>query len=716
MVALLHRGALEPKSGLRDARPPNRKQEQTMKGKSHLAILAAAVATSAILPSAQARTLTLKKAGDSSTPNTFSAAATWNENGSTATTGPQPGDTVVINKDKAYFAAETFDIGAAGLTIDVRNNTTSCKVVFTGSGTLCFTNSLNTSKTFAFDTTTASSYTGGTIISGGVAVTTKASRALGSGNIIIDCRAASSRLHNIQDSRTFYNDITIKGSSTTRVISASNKVTLNGRIVGEDDSFMIDEEYGDMFLNGDVSVPAGKTITLRGRSSKANTKLQANGALNGNLAVAGKTDVTKTTSPVQLNTTAVCSGTTVSVNATGWLQLTASENLNPNASLTVTEGGIVEVAADVVVKVKAFVVGDVSMPVGCYKSNALPDVISGSGAIFVTGGNADIYTWTGADANNPTNWYASANWDRNEVPSSGAIAFFPSAATIATNSPSQTIALGSEGLTITAASTLNFYIPFSGSGAVTFATSSTVNFYCPSAHTGGTVVGARTTITAQTKTTPLGTGPVAIDGSSGCHPEVKFALYGTSVPNAIAIRGLITANERGALYISNPTTFSGAITGDDDIYLLDSYGTMSFNNAVSVPTGKTIHAQNVYESQDSRVIAFKAAINGNLSVEKKCTARLDADAVCSGTAISVAGNAVLWLRGKGNLREDAIITVADGGRITIDAGAKAAVAELVANGVNVPHGHYTAATLPAVLTGEGRLRVGPPNGFMLVVR
>ena len=692
-----------------------------MKGKSHLAILAAAVAISATLPSAQARTLTLSKAGTSSAPNTFSAAATWKENGSTATTGPQPGDTLIINVGTAYFAAEDFNIGAAGLTLDVRK-TTECYVKFTGTGAL----TINATAEFILHGS-ACTYQGGTTITGTSGVKFYNSHHFGTGDITIVCASSNNpTLIGAAYGKTITNNIVIAGSPAKRVIGAANRTTFKGTISSHDDSFMIDEEYDNLFLNGDVSVPAGKTITLRARSKKADTRLQVNGALNGNLFVKGRTSASGTTSPVQLNTTSVCSGTEVSVDTNGWLQLTAAGNLNPNATLTVAEGGIVEVSSGVIVKVTEFIAGNRPMPVGCFKSNALPNVISGSGAILVTGEDADIYTWTGADANNPTNWYASANWDRNAVPGNGVIAFFPAAATIVTNSPSQTIALGSEGLTIVAAGTLNFYIPFSGSGTLTFASSSQINLYCPSTHTGGTILGARTTIAAQTKSTPLGTGTVTIDGSSGCNPELKALLYSTSFRNDISICGIINESDRAAIYISDRATFHGAITGDDNIRLLTSYGMMILNGAVTVPQDKTITFQVKKTSKNENGVEVNSALNGDLAVvglpntAANATyyrpVRLGATTVCSGTNISVSASGILKLTARGNLREDAIVTVADNGKISIDAGVKAVVAKLVVDGVNVPHAHYTAATLPAVLVGDGRLRVGPPDGFMLVVR
>lgn len=690
-----------------------------MKTSVNALVAAATIAVLAPLPSVQARTLTLKSAGSSSSPVSFCSASSWNEG-----FAPQPGDTVVINVANAYVgsANEEFDIGSAGLTIELQKNTTRCYVKFKGDGHLTFTTSPTTTS-YTLELRKACTHTGGTTIGGRVQLLTYVSNPLGTGTVTVDFTASTPRFNISNSGATIPNDIVITGTPNARSICADNKATFNGTITGNGGTLRIDDTYDVMTLNGAVSVPAGEAITLRVNSANSASVLVANGALNGNLAIEGVTSGSNSGRPVKLGTNAACSGTNVSVNATGTLQLTAANNLNPASTVTVAAGGKISIDSGVVVRIKSLVVGGVVQPAGLYKSSSLPSVITGSGRLFVAGADADIFTWTGADTSNPTLWTTPANWDRNAVPGDGAVAVFPSAATIAANSGS-TVILGASGLTIATFGAVTCNVPFSGAGALSViggGNGANLAIRNASTHTGGTTISGYGQVHAYVSN-PLGTGPITIDPVNGGEPLLLGRQSGVTIPNTMVVRGT-----PGARIVSGTDnmTVNGTVTGESAGFRLDvEYGTVTFNGDISVPNGSaiTLRGRKSNESGGGGVVV-NGALNGNLSIEGTTgtgyysrPVKLGTASACSGMAIAINATGILQLTAAGNLREDATVTVANGGRISIDAGVKAVVAELVANGVNVPHGHYTASTLPAVLTGEGRLRVGPPDAFTIVVR
>ena len=686
-----------------------------MKTSVNALVAAATIAVLAPLPSVQARTLTLKSAGSSSSPVSFCSASSWNEG-----YAPQPGDKVVISQADAYIgsANEEFDIGSAGLTIELQKNTTRCYVKFKGDGHLTFTTSPTTTS-YTLELRKACTHIGGTTIGGRVQLLTYVSNPLGTGTVTVDFTASTPRFNTSNYGATIPNDIVITGKPNARSICADNTATFNGTITGNGGTLRIDDKYGVMTLNGAVSVPAGEAITLRVDSPSSDSVLVANGPLNGNLMIEGVTSGSNSGRPVKLGS-AVCSGTSVSLNATATLQLTSANNLNPASTVTVAAGGKISIDSGVVVRIKSLVVGGVVQPAGLYRSASLPSVITGSGRLFVAGEDANVFTWTGADSANPTLWTSAANWDRNAVPGDGAVAVFSKAATITAPSGS-TVAIGANGLTIATFAAVTCNVPFSGSGALSVVgggNGANLAIKTASTHTGGTTISGYGQVHVYVSN-PLGTGTITIDPVNGGEPLLYGSTSGVSIPNAVVVRGTPGARVVSA---ANSMTVNGTVTGEISGFRLDvEFGTVTFNGDIVVPKGSAITLRGRSSSASGGLVA-NGTINGDLAIEGATSGyvsrpvKLGANAVCTGTSVSINSTGILQLTAAGNIREDASVSVAAGGTISVDSGVKVVVGNMTTNGVAVAHGHYNASTLPAVLTGEGRLRVGPPDALTIVVR
>jgi hypothetical protein len=416
-------------------------------------------------------------------------------------------------------------------------------------------------------------------------------------------------------------------------------------------------------------------------------------------------------------------GTNIMVEATATaFSLDGSANLAPEAVIRIdtTGGATIDIASGVKVQIARLFVNGVEQVPGIYTAATLPGTISGNGKLLVLGDSP--FVWTGADEDNPTQWSVAANWKGNAVPGDGAVVYF-SKGVVVSNTAS-TVAVGASGLTfVLDEKTVNLRDPLTGSGALTVTGTGRLNLDDAATHTGGTTISGSVVLAPYAKTSPLGTeGTITIDGSGGGNPLLMIPSFGTTIPNNIEIKGVITNRAYtaggktgyGAIILYNPATFDGNITGYDDILLTTQFSYMNLNGSITVPEGKTIRLCNRNTENDARIISASGTLTGNLSVEGGWPVRLTSTATCSGN-VSVASTATLQLNAAENLAETAVVSVETGGQIDIASDVKVQVAELYVGGVQQPHGVYNATNLPAVITGAGSLRVGDPKGFTLII-
>ena len=310
---------------------------------------------------------------DEDNPTQWSVAANWKGN-----TVPGDGAVVYFSADAVVSnTASTVAVGASGLTF-VLGGTVDLRDPLTGSGALTVTG------TGRLNLDDAATHTGGTTISGSAVLVPYSTddSPLGTGTVTID--GANGGVPGIRIaswSVKIPNDVVVYGAITNRnsqygygCIDNPQFVTISGNLIGNDD-IMLYCSAGSETVNGNIAVPAGKTIRLKNvyNGSTASRVFAANGTLTGNLSVEG-------TWWVQLGANSSCSGD-VLVGSTGKLRLKAAGNLAETAVVSVETGGLIDIASDVMVQVAELYVGGVQQPHGVYNATNLPAVIAGSGKL-----------------------------------------------------------------------------------------------------------------------------------------------------------------------------------------------------------------------------------------------------------------------------------------------------------------------------------------------
>lgn len=375
-------------------------------------------------------------------------------------------------------------------------------------------------------------------------------------------------------------------------------------------------------------------------------------------------------------------------------------------------------------------------------------------AVLAFAVQAKTTTWTGGK----TGSIADATWS-NGAPQPGDTVRFTSEVTALTGDLWD---LGSAGLTISNSATVTWQVPFKGTGELKkYGTSELVLNYENTAKTDtkalddftGNIRLYEGVFSAQSRYNkyPFGKGgTIYINRLTDTRPGVRNNSFDGSIPNNIVINGSMPGSATAfAVCCNQKNTFSGTITGNDDISLGEGYRPGTFSGAISVPYGKnvyvTITTTKAGEEGDpakwttmkltGRVSGSvirqdydnKPAIEGFLSLENQQgrpsdklrlevgTNTLESSAVWNGRLVEVAstkGRAVgLVLKSANNLKEFATLKISNsdaGNRLaTVDIpnGVTATVNELWVEGVKKSAGTYTAASLPGYITGGGSLKV-----------
>ncbi len=322
----------------------------------------------------------------------FSAGSNWSDG-----QPPAPGDTLIFPRT-VNLEAEATDIGAQGMTFFVKQwCTVTNNNAFTGSGLLTkFGRGTLRAKV-------AMSTTGGIKVRDG-SIYPEKSNPFGTGTIEIDATGGTAPL---LDSGiwgcTVTNRVKVTGArQSLHVIQFTNALTLTGDIESDSD-FYVDGAYGPLTSWGSISAP-GKTMLLRinGRNA-ANATSYLYGSADcsvvlTSLSICGILEMRGVSSNVvntltvnaatnRLTATAYWGGTNVVVRKTdtfpAHLILQNENNLNPEATLTLADGGTVEVAAGKKVCIAHLVTDGESRRNGVYTSANLPGYILGSGRIQV---------------------------------------------------------------------------------------------------------------------------------------------------------------------------------------------------------------------------------------------------------------------------------------------------------------------------------------------
>ena len=619
---------------------------------------------------------TLTWAGGVTTVGDFTSAANWSPQ-----QVPQPGDTLIVN-DAVTFAATTFDVGTAGLTIQ---NAAKVKVIsnvaFSGSGDITIHSKATDWQGGFFQKAACPSYSGDWYVYDGVFEPQVSS--LGSGVVYVKSGDSNATLQ--IGNLTFRNNIQIVGAGKAKALNFTNGGRLTG-VLSSDADFMINVAYASGAAIVDRLIAPDRTVTF---TYNDNYTLQLTGKVEGNLVKKGKR---------------------------GTLSIADSADL-AEASLSIEEG---TVAISRPHAVAALTVNGAAVENGFHRVDETPESVTGTG-LFVVGGR--VATWIGGATGA---WSDGSNWTTGEAPMGTTIAKFTNAVELA----AETVDFGDEGVCIWNVINANLVqnTSFTGTGMYCKYGVGEITYKVESSYTGGTLFTDGLAKLAASRV--FGTGLVELTRSAaGNRPYVECGTWNLVQPNTFKLVGSIS-QER--FRISNNLRLTGDIESDSDFTILSAWGPMWANGNFSAP-GRTITFSEKDEGHNY-VSYIAGAIDASLVKAESGFLELRGQSTVETNTLTVAGGklaltaaatwggpvalksgALLRLNGNANLSTEAALTVEEGGKIEIANGVKIQVRSLTIGEKPCAAGIYSARTLPDLITGGGRLVVGR-GGLVITIR
>lgn len=328
-------------------------------------------------------------------------AGAWSE-GANWSTGVAPKGMVIARfTNEVELAAEGFDFGEDGVCIWNSANLIQ-GTAFAGAGRYRKFGSGQ------IEYRADSSYTGGTLLTDGSAYL--GNFKIGNGKLVTQAFGAAEGVveltRNIGGTGPFFNfgayqvpianKIKFVGETKARRIWITNPVQLKGDVESDSD-FLISSGWGWLHADGDFRAP-GKTITFEedykadvpgpdpsyfagaidaALVKKGTASLELRGRSSGEANV-----LTAAGGSLRLTADAAWEGPVV-VKDGGLLALDGRDNLSSTATLTVEEGGKVEIADGVGVRVNTLVLNGQKMPVGVYSAANQPAFLGGAGHVVV---------------------------------------------------------------------------------------------------------------------------------------------------------------------------------------------------------------------------------------------------------------------------------------------------------------------------------------------
>lgn len=724
-------------------------------------------AVSGVVSVASAKTLTWKLAVKER--GYFADAANWEENAV-----PEPGDTIVINKtgsawDKHFLigaSGESFDFGDKGLIFQIDSDYARFMVNFKGSGKVTKTGG------GSYGVDCASEHTGGTEVLAGV-FQTWGQYAFGTGPIkFIVTNATKPRLGT--DAWAVYpkNPVVFTGSGYSGEYSMleSGQEFKFYKFTSDHDGY-INAKNVTISFSEDVEMP-GKTLSLKfmsGNNNKVpNFTFAANKNIDasirhlsgGTLTINGictnaANNLQIESGPCAFGANARWAGTNVVVKGTAQtLSIGGSGNLSQAAVVQLREGAKLALANGILQPVLTLTVDGVELDPGFYDLASAPAVIGGTGTgklLVLKGNGQEIHYkyWTGPK----TGLFSEpSNWSDGLAPVPGDVVEFPALASGYNTLEEEEFDIGAKDLTIIVRENGDWHgllcnVKFRGSGRIVKMGNGIYSFCQPSYHTGGTLfTDGKLRVDNRGKTPhQFGTGTIVFTAAEGAYPFIQTENWDVGLATPVEFRG--DYGGRQAIFCSNPAKI-GDVTAHSDIMLNSNYSTLEFTGTVSA-VDKTISIKlepNDVKTPYTPVINIANAdasftVNAKTTTTAVCTFNLkglapnpkntltvnsgwtvlQATAQWGGTNVVVNGVAglptALKLQGAQNLSKDAVVKIdtSKGAKIDIASGVKVQVAALSVNGVAQPEGLYTAAKLPDVITGGGKLRVGNP-GVVIILR
>lgn len=655
----------------------------------------------------QADTLTWK----GGLTNAFTAAANWTSEATGNDAVPQPGDTLKVTS-AATFTGTTFDIGAAGITID-NSAAVYCGVAFSGTGRLVKKGSGQ------FNQTTACTHFGGTEIAAGILRPNQNSAVdlLGPGKVYITGGRLQASFQN------FTKGVEISGNASY-AIESTNTSTFDCPVVATVD-FTVHDGWGECrFYQG---------ITATGRKVTFNS----NGE-NRNYIIKGRIEageiVKKSVNLFTLEGAhVVCPKVTVEAGTVVLKSLLAF------ASATATVTGNARIKSNIPgAFVSSLQVGTGEpFAVGRYSAADLPNALdAASQDIEITGGS-DLAYWQGGVAGA---WSVGSNWSTGTAPRDGAVAVFTNGVDLAC----EPFDFGAGGITLVNESVIiTQRTMFAGSGMYRKSGRGQIFYYAESSYTGGTTLMDGDAVVRFNYTNLVfgaKTGKVVLlRNANGDLPKISSTGWNNKLPYHFELKGALNGNyprfqTGNCLHL----TTEAYVTSDSDFTVYHAWGPVRLECPISAP-GHTIRFTGNLNYSNGKDAGYTSYISSSVdaSISKEGTHRMRLDGVSTGvdnklavsggtltlntnaawggTNVTVAADALLVLKGNQNLADTATLTVASGGKVDVAENVMVCVDGLVVGGVRKYPGRYTASNLGAYIQGTGTIKVNG-SGIMVIFR
>lgn len=670
----------------------------------------AAIATATLVAPAYAKTTTWT--GGDTTAGIWTDDANW-DNGV-----PSSGDTAVVTNDVS--ATRTIAVGDDGLTISVASGKTmKVRACLSGKGTLVKQGAGNISH----ESRNWGGFTGGVRIEEGMFQLVMSGKSgwgesldrldsttvLGSGSINI---SGTGMLSVSSYQSTVNTPVVITGFSGGVALKSNGACTWSSSITSDSD-FTFQGAWEAFTLTGSISAP-GRTVTFLGTTWET-VWYNVNGTVDANVVI----DVKKNTvhlqgkSPNPAHTLTVASadhlqmsgsaqwGGTLVLNGTK-ATLTGGMNLADTSAVNISGGGVMTIdIADYTVR--AFTCNGTKNTSGVFTSANSDGTLAGAKKLTV---DSSVKLWVGGATGA---WSDSANWDV-AVPSTGDTAVFARAVTLDAGD----VDVGASGIALDCRADVNGRVRFTGSGKLVKKGSGKFTSGAKYGLTGGVRVEEGILLETMAgegfnyMTDALGSGTIESTGTG------KLAINAYMATNTQPIA--VTAHDTSIPAIENQgsTVYLGAVTADCDFTLRNEWDTPRFLGGISAPGHTVTYFVPSWNNGWWYAESELAAIDASLAVDIK-----NGRPLVLSTAPGATGNSLTVSTGTVKFKTDAAwdaVSLATGTAINVAQGVTVDCATLTVGGVAKDKGVYRAGTLPGVVTGDGRVRVGGEIPFVMVVR
>lgn len=436
----------------------------------------------------------------------------------------------------------------------------------------------------------------------------------------------------------------------------------------------------------------------------------------------------------------VVTGATLHVTKTNAWGKSTTCTLSPTATVRIENGGRILLENGKPQSVAELIINGEPVSKGIHMVEEFGEAVVGSGMILV---GAQEKKWVGGSSGLLTD---GANWSDGQPAQAGDVLIFEKNVTLNALDDDALFDLGTGDLAFVVDSdcTLTSETKYSGTGRLVKYGAGTLKIVIANSGTfsGGVRVEDGTFSAAQNSAwgTNIGDGKgiVEVVVGPGRTSKVENSSYGARVNNPIRVTGSNAPSGVYSLVSNDRGGFRGLISADVDFAIVGGYYSSHFLGGISAPTntvtvnagtsqfdGATPRTCYLEHEIDASIVKIGPArlriSNGTTNEVNSLTVTegqlfLEPAAVWSGTNVVVSGEtSELWISARQNFATNVVVTISDGGRLYVTNGVGVKVASLVVNDTPVETGVYTAGNLPAVISGEGRVLVGP-QGMTIILR